>query len=170
LINSWFDPQAAHQAGTALIDGGADFLFGIMDESAYLKVAEQRKVWAAMDNSDIRRYGPDSYVSSALFDWRKLYVSQVKARLDGTWKPRQEILLPMGDGTDRDAWGAKVPEAVQKQAEAVRDKMLKGWTPFVGEIKDTDGKVRVKAGETMGLMELYNWSWPIEGVTGLKAA
>ena len=35
VINSWFDPQAAAQAGTALIDNGADVLFGIMDEAAY---------------------------------------------------------------------------------------------------------------------------------------
>jgi basic membrane protein A and related proteins len=170
LINSWFDPQAAAQAGTALIDNGCDFLFGIMDEAAYLQVAEKRGVPAVMWNTDVRRYGPKSYVSSIVVDWRKFYVQQVGERLKGTWKPEQEILLGMGEGVDRDAWGASVPDAARKAADAVREKMLKGWTPFVGEIMDTNGKVRVAKGQTMDDMSLYNWSWPIEGVTGLKSA
>ncbi len=170
LINSWFDPQAAAQAGTALIDNGCDFLFGIMDEAAYLQVAEKRGVPAVMWNTDVRRYGAKSYVTSIVVDWDNFYVGQVKERLAGTWKGEQMILLGMGEGVDRDAWGASVPDAVRKQADAVRSKMLGGWTPFVGEIKDIDGKVRVPKGTTMADMTLYNWDWPVEGVLGLKNA
>jgi len=169
LINSWFDPQAASQAGTALIDNGADFLFGIMDEAGYLQVAEKRGVPAVMWNTDVRRYGPKSYVSSIVVDWRKYYVKQVGNRLKGTWKPEQMDLLGMGQGVDRDAWGDSVPEAVRKQADAVRAKMLGGWTPFVGELKDTTGKIRVVKGQTMDDMSLYDWDWAIEGITGIKA-
>ena len=169
LINSWFDPQGAAQAGTALIDNGCDVLFGIMDEAAYLQVAEKRGVPAVMWNTDVRRYGPNSYVSSIVVNWNKYYVDQVGARLKGTWKPGQQTLLDMGAGVDRDAWGAKVPEAVAKQADAVRSKMLTGWTPFIGEIKDNNGKVRVPAGKPMTDLELYEWNWAIEGVTGLKS-
>lgn len=168
LINSWFDPQAAAQAGTALIDNGCDFLFGIMDEAAYLQVAEKRGVPAVMWNTDIRRYGPKSYVSSIVVDWNKFYVGQTKARLEGTWKPEQMYLLDLADGVDRDAWGESVPEAVRKQADDVRAKMLTGYSPFVGEIKDISGKVRVAKGQAMDNMALYNWDWPIEGVSGLK--
>jgi basic membrane protein A and related proteins len=168
LINSWFDPQAAAQAGTALIDNGCDFLFGIMDEAAYLQVAEKRGVPAVMWNSDVRRYGPKSYVSSIVVNWDSFYVEQAKARLAGTWKPGQQILLDMGQGVDRDAWGESVPDSVRKQADAIREKMLTGYSPFVGEIKDIKGTVRVAKGQTMDDMTLYNWDWPIEGVSGLK--
>ncbi|MCX5516551.1 BMP family ABC transporter substrate-binding protein [Kaistia algarum] len=169
VINSWFDPQGAKQAGTALIDNGADFLFGIMDEAAYLQVAEERGVWAAMWNTDIRRYGPKSYVSSIVLDWREFYVEQVKKRLAGEWAGGEEILLPMGKGIDRDAWGENVPADVAAKADAVRTKMLtEGWSPFVGEIKDAEGTVRVPAGHKMTEQELYNWDWSIEGVSGLK--
>jgi basic membrane protein A and related proteins len=168
LINSWFDPQAAAQAGTALIDNGCDFLFGIMDEAAYLQVAEKRGVPAVMWNTDVRRYGPKSYVSSIVVNWDDYYVGQVKARLDGTWKGNQMILLDIGHGVDRDAWGESVPESVRNQADAVRTKMLAGYSPFVGEIKDIKGTVRVPKGQKMDDMALYNWDWPIEGVSGLK--
>ena len=165
-INSWFDPQSAAQAGTALIDNGSDFLFGIMDEAAYLQVAERRGVWAAMWNTDIRRYGPNSYVSSIVLDWKPYYVDQVRKRLAGTWTG-STTLLPMGAGIDRDKWGEKVPEAVQKQADDVRTKIVGGYNPFVGPIKDNKGVVRVAAGKTMDALELYNWDWSVEGVSGL---
>lgn len=169
VINSWFDPQGAKQAGTALIDNGCDFLFGIMDEAAYLQVAQERGVWAAMWNTDIRRYGPDAYVTSIVLDWNQYYVDQVRKRLAGEWTGGEGTLLPMGKGIDRDAWGAKVPAEVAAKADAVRDRILnEGFNPFVGEIKDIDGNVRVKAGETMTPEALYTWDWSIEGVSGLK--
>jgi simple sugar transport system ATP-binding protein len=118
LINSWFDPQAAAQAGTALIDNGCDFLFGIMDEAAYLQVAEKRGVPAVMWNTDVRRYGPKSYVSSIVVDWTSFYVGQVKERLAGTWTGNKYTLLDMGKGVDRDAWGESVPDSVRMQADA----------------------------------------------------
>ncbi|NKN39755.1 BMP family ABC transporter substrate-binding protein [Agrobacterium sp. a22-2] len=166
VINSWFDPQAATQAGTALIDNGCDFLFGIMDEAGYLQVAEKRGVWAAMWNTDIRRYGPNSYVSSIIIDFKDFYVDQVKKRLAGEWTP-SETLFAMGKGVDRDVWGEKVPADVGKAADAVRDKIMGGWSPFVGELKDSKGTVRLAAGQQMTELELYNWDWSVEGVTGL---
>jgi basic membrane protein A len=169
-INSWFDPQGASQAGAALLDNGVDFLFGIMDEAAYLQVAEKRGVPAAMWNTDVRRYGPKSYVTSCVLDWRKFYVEQVGKRLAGTWTPGEQILLPLSAGVDRDAWGESVPENVRQAADVVRTKMLKdGFSPFVGELKDVGGKVRVKSGEKMDNLTLYNWDWAVEGVTGLGA-
>lgn len=166
-INSWFDPQAATQAGTALIDNGCDFLFGIMDEAGYLQVAEQRGVWAAMWNTDIRRYGPSAYVSSIIVDFKQYYVEQVKARLEGKWAPAGTI-LKMGAGVDRDAWGAKVPADVAAKADAVRKDILDGkFNPFTGPIKDSTGAVRVKEGEAVDDAWLYNWDWSIEGVTGV---
>jgi basic membrane protein A len=167
-INSWFDPQGATQAGTALIDNGCDFLFGIMDEAGYLQVAEKRGVPSAMWNTDMRRFGPKSYVTSIVVDWRKFYVDQVRKRLDGTWRP-PTTLLPMGGGVDIDPWGESVPPDVRQAADAVRARILGGWSPFTGEIRDSKGAVRVKAGETMSEETLYNWDWPVEGVQGLSA-
>jgi basic membrane lipoprotein Med (substrate-binding protein (PBP1-ABC) superfamily) len=101
-----------------------------------------------------------------LIDFKKYYVDQVKKRLAGTWTPEGTIMA-MGAGTDRDAWGAKVPAEVAKQADAVRDKIIGGWSPFAGELKDSKGNVRLAAGKTMTELELYNWDWSVEGVSGL---
>jgi hypothetical protein len=45
--------------------------------------------------------------------------------------------------------------------------MLRGWSPFVGELKDSKGNVRVPAGKTMTTAELYNWNWSMQGVVGI---
>lgn len=168
VINSWFDPQAAAQAGTALIDNGCDVLFGIMDEAAYLQVAEQRGAKAVMWNTDIRRYGPKAYISSIMVDFGPFYVEQVRRRLAGEWTPTEDI-MPLSKGVDRDAWGESVTPEIAAQADAVRDKILGGWSPFTGEIKDSKGNIKVAAGQTMTERELYEWNWSIEGVSGLDA-
>ncbi len=113
-----------------------------MDEAAYLQVAEKRGVPAVIWNTDVSRYGPKFYISSIVVDWNKYYVGQVKARLDGNWMPGQQTLLDMGEGVDRDAWGESVPGRIRAQADAIRTKMLAGYTPFAGEIKDAGGAGR----------------------------
>jgi basic membrane lipoprotein Med (substrate-binding protein (PBP1-ABC) superfamily) len=165
-IQSWFDPQGATQAGTALINNGCDLLFGIMDEAGYLQVAEKRGAKAVMWNTDIRRYGPKAYITSIIIDFKQFYVDQVGKRLAGTWTPPQ-VILPMGGGVDVDKWGETVPEDVREQADAVRAKILSGWSPFVGEIKDNKGNVKVAKDARMSEKELYNWNWSIDGVVGI---
>ena len=166
-INSWFDPQAASEAASALIDNGCDFLGGVMDEPAYLRVAEMRGAWAAMWNTDMRRFGPNAYVSSVMLDFAPYYVEQVRARIQGTWQP-QGRFLKMGQGVDRDAWGQRVPLSVQTEADAARTRILGGWSPFQGPIRDSEGHMRVPAGRTMTDRELYGWRWQVEGVSGLE--
>jgi basic membrane lipoprotein Med (substrate-binding protein (PBP1-ABC) superfamily) len=165
-INKWFDPQASTQAASALIDNGADLLFGIMDEAGYLQVADKRGAKAVMWGTDLRRYGPRAYVTSIVIDFRKFYVDQVRARLAGTWTP-PTILLPLAGGVDVDAWGDTVPDEARKRAAAVRARLMSGWSPFVGPLKDAKGTLRVAAGKNMTEAELYNWDWPIEGVVGI---
>ncbi len=165
FINSWFDPQGANQAGRALVNSDCDFLFGIMDEAAYLQVAEEAGIWAAMWNTDIRQYGPNAYVSSVLLDWTSYYVEQVKNRVEGTWSGEGLDLLGLGAGVDRDAWGKNVPKEVQQEADAMRDRMLGGYSPFVGPMTDNEGNQQLGSGDTLGEDTLYAWPWLLEGVT-----
>lgn len=165
-INSWFDPQAAASAGAALIDSGCDFLCGIMDDPGYLRVAQERNVWAAMWNTDMRQFGPDAYVSSVVLDFVDYYRQTIEARLAGRWRPAGTFLT-LGHGVDRDAWGARVPQAIRQEADAARNRMLAGWSPFTGPIRDSNGRVRVPAGQTMTDMEIFHWNWQVEGVSGL---
>ncbi|MCJ7569676.1 MAG: BMP family ABC transporter substrate-binding protein [Anaerolineales bacterium] len=165
FINSWFDPAAVDQAANALIDDGADFLYGITADPTYLSVAEELGVWAATWNTDMRRFGPNAYVSSVLLNWNDFYVNEVQAFIDGTWTGNRYVSLPLGGGVDRDAWGQNVPENVQTQVDAVREEILGGWSPFVGPIKDSSGTLRVEVGVPMEWADIVlAWDWPMEGI------
>ena len=165
FINSWFDPQAAAQAAHALIGGRCDFLFGIMDDAAYLQVAEQAGIWAAMWNTDMRKFGSHAYVSSIVLDWKKYYVEQVSSLVAGTWQGGAMDSLPMGAGVDRDGWGDRVPKDVREKCDGVRAKIMAGFNPFTGPLKDTRGVERLAAGQTLDRSTLYSWTWLAEGVT-----
>jgi len=75
--------------------------------------------------------------------------------------------LPFGKGTDRDAWGKTITKEAASAGDAAREKILGGWNPFQGEIKDKAGAVKVAAGESMDDTALYHWNWSVEGVSGL---
>ncbi|NHN88971.1 BMP family ABC transporter substrate-binding protein [Acetobacter conturbans] len=164
--NSWFDPQAATQAATALADSGCDFLCGITDEPAFLRVAESRGLKAAMWNLDMRRFGPKAYVSAVVLDFASFYIDQVRARLNGTWQAAANFLT-LAHGVDRDAWGETVPQAIREQADAMRDRILGGYNPFRGPIRDNSGTVRIPAGTVMDDNAIYQWDWGVQGMTGL---
>ncbi|MDG6095286.1 BMP family ABC transporter substrate-binding protein [Acetobacter sp. AN02] len=165
-INSWFDPQAATQAALALADSGCDFLCGITDEPAYLRVAEQRGIKAAMWNLSMRAFGPKAYVSGVVLDFSHFYVEQVRARLAGTWTARPQFLT-LGHGVDRDPWGETVPREAAARADEMRDRILAGYNPFRGPIYDNSGKLRVPSGQVMTDFDIYRWDWGVRGMTGL---
>lgn len=170
LINSWFDPAAERSAAEALINSGADMLFGIMGTPVYLQVAEEKGKMAATWTVDSRKFGPNAYISSCLSDWVYYYTTAAEQYLNGTLDTTKPTLLPIGKGTDRDAWGDKVPEDVRTQVDEVRAKMMnEGLKVLKGPLYDTKGNLRLKEGEVMdSLTAYYGWDWAVEGVTGME--
>jgi len=166
MISSFFDPQKATQATNALIDGGAQFIFSVMDEPSFLQVCQKRGVWGASWNTDIRQFGPDVYVNT--YDlapaWEAYYTEEIKKVLDGTWTAGTEVkLLPVNLG----AWGDKVPTDVQDQVAAAKAKIDGGFNPYTGPLTDDAGKVRLQSGEELSPVQAYAIDWSVEGVTGV---
>lgn len=169
-INSWFDPLKARQAANALIDSGADFTIGIMDEPAYLQASEKRGVWTAGWNVNMQKFAPTKYVSGEVQNWNAYYVKVVGQFLKSQLKaPNPVTLLPLANGVDRSAWGPNVPMAVRKRADLARTAILrKGFNPFTGPLRDNTGKLRVKKGQKLSRLEQYDLDWVVSGVKGLK--
>jgi basic membrane protein A len=164
MISSFFDPQKATQATNALIDGGADFIFSVMDEPSFLQVCEKRGVWGASWNLDIRQFGPNAYVNTYALDWRDFYIEQAQKVLDGTWKSQTEVrLLPV----DLGSWGDKVPQEVKDAVDEAKAKIAGGFNPYTGPLVDTKGTTRLNDGETLTDVQAYAIDWAVEGVTGV---
>ena len=164
LISSFFDPQKATAATNALIDGGADFIFAVMDEPSFLQVCEKRGVWGAAWNLDIRKFGPHAYVNTYLLNWGPFYTEQTQKVLDGTWKAEKEVhLLPL----DLGSWGDSVPQDVQSKVAEAKAKIDGGFNPYTGPLTDNKSKERLASGQTLSDVQAYSIDWAIQGVTGL---
>lgn len=168
FINTWFDPPTEKQAARSLIDAGVDALFGITDSPSVLEeAAEHEGVFASTWNSDMRRFGPDSYLSSIVLTWGPYYVDRVGKAIDGSWESH-DYWGPMSEDVVQLApYGDSVPEDVRADV----DEMVAGFEdgsfqPFVGPIKDQSGEVRVPEGEEVSFELLMTWDWFVEGVEG----
>ena len=165
-INSWFDPPAEIDASNALINDGADVLFGFIDDGSVLTTANERGVWAITMFKDLRRFGEDAYVTSALMIWDDFYETEFRAIRDGTWSGDRLVLFDLGEGADIDSFGQNVPDEVAEQVMQVRADIISGaFNPFVGPFYDQSGEERVAAGEALSDDFLYLlWDWYVQGV------
>ncbi len=164
-VQTYFDPQKAAVAADALLSGGVDFLYGVMDEPTYLQKAEEAGVWTGYWNLDFRSAAPTKYVNNFdLSSFGAFYEEQMGAVADGTWKASADVVLlecPLGE------WGPEVPQEV-KDAVAAADAKLKSGelTVYQGPLKDNQGNEVLAEGEKMDAMAAYSTSFAVEGVTG----
>lgn len=150
VTNTWFDLQKEKAAAVALLDEGCDVIAQHQDTTQPMVAAQERGAYGIGYNSDMAVQVPDAVLTSVVWHWGVYYTAAVQAAIDGTWTAdnyfdgMNEGLLGLTDLTDLCAEGTKekVDEATQK--------ILSGELQvFAGEIKDNEGNVRVKAGESL---------------------
>lgn len=168
MINSFFDPPKATQAANALLDGGADVLFDIQDDTSVLQVCERRGAFSCIWNKDNREFGPTAYVNAIEVDFDAYYVSEVGKALNDEWEaPKEVALLGLEEGCDIVSWGESVPQEAQDAGNEARERILGGFEPYTGPIEDASGEVRVPEGESLTPNEAYSVDWAIAGITGV---
>ena len=164
-VNSWFDPGKEADAAKSLLDQGADILCQHTDSPAVMQTAQDRKVLAFGQASNMRNFGPDAQLTAIMDDWGPYYIERAKAVLDGSWKT-QSVWMGMKDGTVEMApFGPGVTPAASAAADATRAGIVAGTLdPFAGPITDNKGAARVAAGATVGDEALLKMDWYVAGV------
>ena len=163
-VNSWFDPGKEADAAKALIAQGADVIAQHTDSAAPLQEAEKAGVHGFGQSSDMAKFAPKAILTSLEDNWGPYYVQEVKAVMDGTWKPH-------------DTWGGiasgmvvmgpyeNMPADVKATAEKTEADIKSGAVKvFAGPITKQDGTVAVKAGEVMPDKEILGLNWYVKGV------
>ncbi len=166
-VSTWFDPGKEADAAKALADQGVDIIMQHTDSPAPVKFAEERKIFAVGQASDMKAFGPNSILTSIIDNWNGYYVSRVKAVLDGSWKTGDVWggfntgMLAMG------GYGPGVAADAKALADAAKDKISKGeFHPFTGPLKKQDGTEFLKAGEKMADKDLAGMNFYVEGIDG----
>ncbi len=164
---TWFDPGLEREAADSLLDVGADVLSMHQDTPATLQAAEARGKFAIGNDSDMRQFAPNAFLTAPIWNWGVLYKQIATEVHNGTWKPEEiwwgietEVvkLAPMSD---------KVPQQIRDLVAEKKQALVDHKTQvFTGPIKGQDGKVLLGAGKTYSDKELLQMNFFIEGVQG----
>ncbi len=166
-VSTWFDPGKEADAAKALAAQGADVIMQHTDSPAAMKFAEENKIYAIGQSSDMSAFGPHAHLTSIVDNWGPYYISRIKALQAGTWKSGDTW-----DGIKQGtvvlaAWSKDIPADVVKLAEDAKSSIAAGTLhPFTGPIKKQDGSVWLKDGETAPDKDLASMNFYVEGVEG----
>lgn len=162
---SWYDEAVERKSAEALADEGADVLSMQQDSPETLKVAEERGKYAIGYNSDMKRFAPNAYLTSPIWNWGVLYKDIAEKVHKGTWKS-EDIWW----GMDKELVGLapisdKVPADVKALVEKRKAEIISGkFHVFTGPIRDEKGNLIVSEGKVMTDAELLQMKFFVEGV------
>lgn len=165
--HTWFDPGLEKSAAESLLDVGADVLSMHQDTPATLQAAEEHGKYAIGNDSDMRQFAPNAFLTAPIWDWSVMYNKIAEDVHNGTWKGEGKWwgietgvvqLAPLSDKVP-----ANIKALVAEKKQALVDHKFK---IFTGPLKDQDGKIILEAGKTFSDPELLSMNVFIEGVQG----
>ncbi len=164
---SWFDPGKEKEATMALVDAGADVIAMHADSGAAPQTAEEAGVWVVGYNNDMSRYAPEKHLTAPVWDWGMVYKYVADQMVRGEWKS-EDIWWGLKEGMVGLApFGEGVSSKTRKLVKTEMEKIVSGeWDVFCGPVRDQDGEIRVKEGETMSDGDMLGMNWFVQGVEG----
>ena len=169
-LDTWFDPAKERDAAMTLMNQGADVLSFHSATNAVMVAAQERGKYAIAYHSDMRAVAPDAQILAVTHQWGEYYTQRARAVLGGTWKSG-DVWGGVREGMIRlEAFGRKVPAAVQKEVLAQQQAMAQGRIPpfsaVQGDVRDNTGKVVIAKGTQLSDAQILNMNWLVEGVSG----
>ncbi|MBA4260834.1 MAG: BMP family ABC transporter substrate-binding protein [Comamonadaceae bacterium] len=170
FLGEWFNPPRERAAAMSLMNQGAEVLAFHTGSNAVMVAAQERGRLAVAYHSDMRNVAPDAQVAAVTHLWGDHYTRRVKAVLDGSWKS-ESVWGGVKEGMIRvDAFGSKVPAAVQAEVQKRQAQMAAGQLAvFVGGkvgVKDNEGRIAIPVGQALGDADILAMNWFTEGVLG----
>lgn len=165
--NTWYDPGTEREAAEALLDLGADVLAQHQDSTAFIDAAKERGAWAIGYDADMSWAGPETVLTSAVFNWGAYYLHKTTQVMNGEWVQEEwwgtmsELAIdiaPMGD---------MVPQEVQDEVMVAREAIINNeLNVFAGPLVDNEGNEMVPEGEALSHGDALGMSWFVDNVSG----
>jgi len=170
FTGDWFMPVREAEATNSLADQGVDVITCHVDSpKVVIETAAKRGLYTCGYHTDQSPLDPKGYLTGAEWNWPYLYPRWV-AELKAGKTISNYIRGGFREGFVKSSpYNAIVPEAVRKQADAVRDQFKAGtFAIFKGPIKDNKGNIVIPAGTAMGEHDkvLEEMGYLVAGVTG----
>jgi len=164
---TWYGPGIEREKAEALMDQEADVLAIHQNSPAAIQAAEQRGKYAIGFHSDMSAFGPDSTLTSAIWDWGVVYKQTALELRQGVWDPEQ-----LWWGLDKGVVGLapisdKVPDNIKDLVEQRRAEIIgRELRIFEGPIRDDKGNVQVSSGAVLSDTDLLTMDYYVLGVEG----
>jgi len=166
--HTWYDPGKERQCAESLLDVGADVLAQHQDSGATQQAAQDRGKYSIGYHSNMQALAPKAHLTSAVWNWGKLYKHIAESVHQKTWKS-EKIWWGMSTGlVDISPLNtALVPADMQQFIESKRQEIISGSAKiFYGPISDQQGKIRIPANTLASDEELLSMDYFIQGVVG----
>ena len=169
-LGEWFNPTRERDAALTLMNQGAEVLAFHTGSNAVMVAAQERGKLAVAYHSDMRKVAPDAQIAAVTHLWGDYYTRRVQAVIDGSWKS-ESVWGGVKDGMIRvDAFGSKVPAAVQAEVQKRQADMAAGkLAVFSGGkagVQDNAGQPAIPAGKALSDADILGMNWLAEGVIG----
>ena len=166
-LNEWFNPPREREAAMTLMDQGADVLAFNTASTAVMVAAEERGKLAIAYHSDMRSVAPHAQLAAVTHHWDAYDTARVRAVRAGTWEST-DTWGGVKEGMVRiEAFGPKVPPAVQKEVLARQQDIAAGrLKPFAGPITDNTGALQVPQGQSASDAQILSMDYLVLGVQG----
>ncbi len=169
FCGSWNDDRHAVECTEKLIsEYGVDVIASQLDSPEPLRVAEKRGVWSIGNNYDLSEMFPKSFLTACEWHWDNYYREKILLCKQGKFTGALEwpgaesgiVQLTPLERTGNACEECKAPvEAAKKKFDD------RSFDVFYGPIKDTEGNIRIPAGESMSDKNMLgNFDWYVEGV------
>jgi basic membrane protein A len=170
FTGDWSMPVKEAEATNSLADQGVDvFTMHVDGPKVIVETAAKRGKFVCGYHASQAKLAPNAYLTGAEWNWVTPYKQIVDAARTG--KPHPNFLRGgLKEGFVKTSpYGAMVPEAARKSADAIKALMLADkFEIFKGELKDNTGKVVIPKGSTMIQTDpaLEGMNYLVEGVIG----
>jgi len=165
--NTWYDPVIEKASAESLLDAGCDVIAMHQDTHEPITAAAAREAFGVGYHSAMADSGGDTYLTAPVWSLGPYYTAVVQSVIDGTFKPEARW-GGLEDGmVTLEEYGPGVSEEAAEAMDAAKAAIMDGsMHVFQGPIKDQDGNIEVKDGETMSDGDMLGMVFFVEGVLG----
>ncbi|MBX3585538.1 MAG: BMP family ABC transporter substrate-binding protein [Ramlibacter sp.] len=170
FTGDWSMAVKEAEATNSLADQGCDvFTMHVDGPKVVVETAAKRGKMVCGYHASQAKLAPNAYLTGAEWNWLTAYTTFIDAARSG--KPHPNFVRGgLKEGfVKMSAYGAMVPDAAKKSADATKAKMVAGsFDIFKGPLKDNKGNVVIAAGTSLKQtdLKLEGMNYLVEGVNG----
>lgn len=166
--NSWYDPAAEKECTNALLDTGIQAVGQHIGSTAVCEACEINGAYTTGIHWDKQTYGPNSVLTSFVWNWAPVYHEIITQVATGTWTSDVKA-GNMADGVACiTPWNADImPQEVIDQCDEMYDAIVSGkYVVMEGPIYDNQGNQILSEGEHFTLNDYISMDFLLENVIG----